>query len=502
MTAVKDRGISLFGAALVVAMTLGTSACVVGPNYVKPTASVPGTFKEPVPPAFKETAGWKQGEPIDDMHKGKWWEIFNDPQLNALEGQIEIGNQTIAAQEAMYRSSRAAIRVARSAYYPTVTGGASLSGIGTSGLSSVGSHANQFAEVVVPSAGVSWAPDLFGLVHRQVENAVDTAQSTAANLENMRLLIQSEVASDYFSLHGLDAEKTLLDTNVTAYEKALQLTVNRYNQGVASQVDVAQAQTQLEQTRAQSTDTMVQRQQFEHAIAILLGKPPSEFAIPIGTLPAAPPPIPGLVPSQLLERRPDIAAQERAVAAANANIGVAIAAYYPTLTLSAAGGFEGTGLISLFSWPSRFWSLGPSLSETIWDNGKRRGITEEARAAYDVTVANYRESVLTAFQQVEDNLAALRILEQESREQAEAIRYAERSLQLAINQYEGGITTYLQVITAQAAALSNESTGVALETRRMTAAVSLIQALGGGWDNSQLPSPKEVTPQKPPKVAP
>jgi len=276
--------------------------------------------------------------------------------------------------------------------------------------------------------------------------------------------------------------------------------VNRYNQGVASQVDVAQAETQLEQTRAQSTETRIARQQLEHAIAILLGKPPSELSIPFDPLKATPPPVPGAVPSELLERRPDIAAAERRVAAANAQIGVAIAAYYPTITLGASAGLEGSSLLNLFSWPSRFWSLGPSASQLLWDNGRRRGITEEAQASYDVTVANYRQSVLSAFENVEDNLSALRYLEQESREQDAAVGYAERSLQLAQNRYQGGITTYLEVITAQAVALNNERTAVGLQIRRMTASVALIQALGGGWDISKLPNPQEVTPQKPPKI--
>lgn len=276
--------------ALVAAMAV-TPACIVGPNYVKPTVPVAGSFKEPVPANFKEAPGWKQGQPNDDMRKGKWWEIFADPNLNALEEQIDIGNQSLAAEEATYRSARAAIRVAHSGLYPTVTGGASVIGSGTSGK--VGAFANsagaqQYA-VLEPTAGVSWAPDVFGSIRRTIESVTDTAQATAGDLENLRLLIQSEVALDYFQLHGLDAEKILLDTNVTAYEKALQLTQNRYNQGVASQVDVAQAQTQLEQTRAQSTDTLVQRRQLEHAIAILLGKPPSEFSIPVGTLPKLPP---------------------------------------------------------------------------------------------------------------------------------------------------------------------------------------------------------------------
>jgi len=455
-------------------------------------------FKEPGPPAFKEAKGWKAGEPRDDMHRGKWWEIFGDPALNTLEEQIDVSNQTIAAAEAQFRQARAAIRVAHAGLYPTVTGGSSVIGNGTSGNlitgSAAASVARQFPLLTIPTVGASWAPDLWGQVRRQIESATATAQAGAGDLENARLSIQSELALDYFQMHGLDAEKALLDSNVKAYEQALSLTMNRFNQGVASQVDVAQAQTQLEQTRAQSTDTLVARQQFEHAIAILTGKPPSQLTIAAAPIASQPPVIPGELPSELLERRPDIAANERRVAAANAQIGVAIAAYYPNVTLSASGGLESSSLLSLFTWPSRFWSLGPSLSETLYDAGRRKGVTEEAQAAYDITVANYRESVLTAFQGVEDNLATLRVLEQESREQASAVRYADRSLQLANAQYQGGITTYLQVITAQEAALLNERTAVQINTRRITASVSLIQALGGGWDVSKLPSGKDVTP--------
>ena len=491
-------------ALIVVAVALGTSACVVGPNYVKPSAPMPPAFKEGLPEAFKEAPGWSRGTPLDDMHRGRWWEIFNDSQLTALEDQIDVNNQTIAAAEATFRSEQAAIRVVRSGYYPTLSGSASALGVGTSG--NVGAFANsagaqQYAQVVLPSATASWTPDLFGSIHRSVEAATATAQASAGDLENTRLLLQSELASDYYTLRGLDAQKKLLDDTVVAYAKALDLTVNRYKQGVASQVDVAQAQTQLAQTQAQSTDTLVLRQQSEHAIAILLGKPPSEVSIPVVPLNAVPPSIPGVIPSELLQRRPDIAANERRVAAANAEIGVAIAAFYPTLSLSASGGLESSSLLSLFTWPSRFWSLGPSFSQLLYDAGRRRGVTEEAQANYDNTVANYRQSVLTAFQNVEDNLTALRVLEQEAVQQAEAVTYANKSLDLANAQYSGGITTYLQVISAQEIALSNQVTQVQLQTRRMTAAVSLIQALGGGWDSSELPTPKEVTPQKVQKVS-
>jgi NodT family efflux transporter outer membrane factor (OMF) lipoprotein len=496
--------------AIAIALALTTSACIVGPNYAKPAAPVAPSFKEPLPPNFKEAKGWKQGEPKDDLHRGKWWEIFSDPALNALEEQIDVSNQTLAAAEAQFRQARAAIRVAHSGLYPVVTGGASAIGTGNSGSltpsSSVG--ATQYSVLAVPTAGATWTPDLWGQIRRTIESATATAQASAADIENARLSIQGEVALDYFQLRGQDAQKQLLDSTVKAYEEALRLTVHRYDQGVASQVDVVQAQTQLEQTRAQSTDTEVTRQTFEHAIAILIGKPPSDLTIPAPPVPAssaevaalvAPasaslPAIPGVIPSELLERRPDIAGNERRVAAANAQIGVAISAYYPTLSLGASGGLESSSLLSLFTWPSRFWSLGPSLSETIFDFGRRRGLTEEAQAAYDQTVANYRESVLTAFQNVEDELSTLRILERESGQQADAVRYAERSLELANAQYTGGITTYLQVITAQTFALQNELTAVQLNTRRITASVSLIQALGGGWDVSKLPSGKDVTP--------
>jgi NodT family efflux transporter outer membrane factor (OMF) lipoprotein len=488
---------------LLAAAALAGTGCLVGPNYVKPNAPAPPAYKEELPPSFKEASGWKTGEPKDDLHKGKWWEIFGDQQLNQIEDQVDVSNQTLAAAEAQFRGARAAIRVSRSQLYPTLSGGASLAGTGTSG--NVGAFANskgaqQYATLELPTLSASWEPDLWGQIRRTIEANVDTAQASAADLENARLSIQSQLALDYFQLHGLDSQRRLLLDTADAYEKALQLTVNRYNQGVASQVDVAQAQTQLAQTRAQATDTLVARQQFEHAIAILLGRPPSEFSIPEALITSDPPPIPGVVPSELLERRPDIAGNERRIAAANAQIGVAISAFYPTLSLGVSGGLESSSLLSLFTWPSRFWSLGPTLSQTFFDAGRRRGITEQARASYDAAVANYRESVLTAFQQVEDQLAALRILSQEATEQAGAVTYAERSLQLANAQYQGGITTYLQVITAQAIALSNELTAVQLKTRRMTASVSLVQALGGGWNSSELPTRQEVTPQKPPKV--
>ncbi len=473
---------------------LSIAGCTVGPKYVKPASAVSPIFKETPPATFGEIKGWKVGEPRDSLLRGKWWEIFGDPELNTLEEQIDPANQSLAVAEAQYRGARAAIRVARAGLYPTVGGGASIGGTGTAGTLGRGG-ATQTALLDFPNVEATWVPDLWGQVHKTIEATVANAQADAANLENVRLVLHSDLALDFFLLHGLDAQKELLDTTSAAYERALQLTVNRYNQGVASQVDVAQAQTQLEQTRSQSTETGVLRQQYEHAIAVLLGKPPSDFSIPLSAIKVDPPAIPFGLPSELLERRPDIASNERLVVAANAQIGVAQAAFYPTLTLSAGGGLEGGSLLSLFTWPSRFWSLGPSIAETIFDAGRRRGVTEEAQATYDASVAIYRLSVLSAFQQVEDQLSTLRILETESRQQSAAVGYAERSLQLANNQYQGGITTYLQVITAQEIALQNEVTAVALKTRRMTASVSLIQALGGGWSITDLPSRQEVMPK-------
>jgi NodT family efflux transporter outer membrane factor (OMF) lipoprotein len=428
--------------------------------------------------------------------RGKWWEIFGDPDLNALEDQIDLNSQTIAQAEANYRGARAAVRVARAGLFPQVTTAPTVTGSHTSG--SIGNTSFKPTAVAIAQIpfDATWEADVWGKVRKEIEANIETAQASAGDLETMRLSLQAELALNFFQLHGLDAQKKLLDDTVAAYQKALDLTNNRYNQGVASQIDVVQARTQLEQTRAQSTDTLVLRSQLEHAIAIIIGKAPSALTISVKVLKSPPPPVPVGLPSQLLERRPDIAANERRIAAANAQIGVAQAAFYPDITLSAAGGIEGSSLVNLFTWPSRFWSLGPTLSYTLLDFGKRQGTLEQAQATYDADVAVYRQSVLTAFQDVEDNLAALRVLEQEAKEQAAAVTAAERSLELAINQYQGGITAYLQVITAQAIALSNEETQVQLLTKRMTACVSLIKAIGGDFNVSGLPTPQEVAPWK------
>lgn len=502
----KAAGIAAIGAISALAALAAISAlaagCMVGPDYKRPPAPTPAAFKEAAPADWKaaETAAWKSAEPRESLHRGAWWEAFGDPQLNALEEQVSVGNQSVAQALAQYEAARAAAWQARANLFPNVTANPSvLSSRGTSRVPSVSNTGANggAAPVTVATAStttiyevpvdVSYEVDLWGRVRRQVESNVATAQASAGDLETMRLSMQAELAVDWFSLHGNDAEKQLLDSTAAAYEKALDLTTNRYKQGIASGVDVAQAQTQLETTRAQSIDLEVQRTQLEHAIAVLTGKPPAELTIAAAPIAVPPPQVPVALPSELLERRPDIAAAERRMAAANALIGVQKAAYYPTLSLSASGGFENTSLTNLFSWPNRFWSLGAAAVQTIFDGGAISAAVAQAKANYDAQVAAYRQQVLTAFQDVEDNMSALRVLEHEARQQAAAVAAAEKSLALSNNRYQGGITTYLEVITAQAAALANEVTAVNIQTRRMTAAVNLVKALGGGWSTGDLP---------------
>jgi NodT family efflux transporter outer membrane factor (OMF) lipoprotein len=452
------------------------AACTVGPDYVRPPAVVPE--------AYKEMKGWKVAEPMDHLVRGKWWELFNDPQLSALEDQVDISNQNIAGAEAQFRQARALVQAARSAYFPTAT-------IGPSFTRSF--QANPLAPTGPVSlyslpVDVSWEPDLFGRVRRSVESARATAQATAADLEGVRLTIQAEVAQDYFQLRTLDAQKQILIETVAAFQKSLELTKNRYTAGVASRADVLQADTQLKTTQAQEIDVGVQRAQLEHAIAMLIGKPASSFSFPFAPFAALPPPIPVGLPSELLERRPDIAAAERSMASANAQIGVALGAYYPTVTLSASGGFQGLDLANWLTWPARFWSVGAAISETLFEGGLRRAQTEQARAAYDATVASYRQTVLTGFQEVEDNLAALRILGQEAAMQEEAVKAAQDSVVVTMNQYKAGIVSYLNVIVTQTTALSNQKVAMNILGQRMTAAVLLVKALGGGWSASDLPN--------------
>ncbi len=469
-------------------LTLFT-ACSVGPNYVKPAAPVPESYKE---------LGWKVAQPSDHLIRGAWWEIFNDPRLNDLEEQVNISNQNVAAAEAQFRQARALVWAARAAYFPTATIGlaytrSSGSTTLTPNVTTRRTTLNDFTLL----GDVSWEPDIWGKVRRSVEASKASAQATAADLESVRLLAQTELAQDYLLLRTLDAQKKLLDETVVAFQKSLELTKNRYAAGVASKGDVLLADTQLKVTQAQAIDIGVQRAQFEHAIAVLVGKPASVFSIPFSPLTLALPSIPVGIPSELLERRPDIAGAERRVAAANAQIGVAVAAYYPTVTLIASGGFSSSSISKWLTWPSRFWSVGPGISETVFDGGLRQAQTAAARAAYDGTVASYRQTVLTGFQEVEDNLAALRILEEEAKAQDEAVKAARQSLAVALNQYKAGTINYLAVIVIQAALLNNETVAVNILGRRMNAATLLIKALGGGWDVSALPSAKELGRKEP-----
>jgi NodT family efflux transporter outer membrane factor (OMF) lipoprotein len=463
-------------------------ACLKLPPYQKPTAASPAAFKEQPP------EGWKNAQPADGTLRGKWWEIFNDPALNALEEQVNISNQNILAAEAQFRVAKAAVRAARSALSPTVTG--SPSAIGSDSSSRLGREPSTGAigTYTLP-ADASYTADFWGSIHRTIASSAELAQASDAQLENARLLYQTELASDYFQLHGTDGDIELLDQTANSYKEYLTLTKNRYDGGVASDSDVAQAETQLYTTQAELVDLGVARAQFEHAIAVLVGKSPAELTIPPMTLKAAPPVIPVGVPSALLERRPDIADSERQVASANEQIGIAKAAFYPTLTLAVSGGLQSTSLINWLTLPSRFWSIGPTLAQTLFDAGKRKAQVASAEASYDATAANYRQTVLTAFQQVEDNLAALRILESEAAVLDQAVKSAERSLAVSRYQYTGGIVNYLQVITTQSIALTDEKSAIDLLTRRMTAAVQLIQALGGGWDTSKLSTTQEVSTQ-------
>ncbi|GFE60960.1 efflux transporter outer membrane subunit [Geobacter sp. AOG2] len=453
------------------------TGCTVGPNYVRPVAV-------PVMPAsYKEVNGWKPAQPGDEAIKGEWWRIFNDPLLNRLEGQVALSNQNILAAEAAFRQASALIQEAKAGYYPTVSAGASVARTHQSGT--IGTSAKTTTSYTLP-VDISWEIDIWGRVRRSVEASRASAQASAADLAALRLSSQAQLAEAYFELRMQDSQKEFLDASVSYYQKTLELTRNRYAGGVAAKSDVLQAETQLKSTQAQAIDLGVQRAQYEHAIALLIGKPASDFSLPAAPLTAVPPPIPLGVPSTLLERRPDIAAAERRMAAANAQIGVAEAAWYPSITLSASGGLETTSFSRWFSWPSRFWSVGPAVSETLFDGGARSAQTEQARAAFDAEVATYRQTVLTGFQEVEDNLAALRILEKEATVQDEAVQAARQSVIVAENQYKAGITSYLTVLTAQTAQLTNERTAIAIRGSRMTAGVLLIKALGGGWDASYL----------------
>ena len=429
-----------------------------------------------------EADGWRLAQPKDNVLRGNWWEIYAIPELNALEEQVAAANQNVAQAEANYRQAQALVRASRSGFYPAVTGGASAT---RSRRSSEVSGLGTYNDFLLP-IDFSWEVDLWGRVRRTVEASQAGAQASQADLASALLSAQSLLAQDYFQLRTVDAQKKVLEDTIVGYRKTLDLTKNRYTAGVASRADVLQAETQLKSAQAQAIDLGVQRAQLSHAMALLVGKPPSAFSIPVAPLDATPPAVPIGVPSDLLERRPDIASAERNVAAANARIGVAEAAFYPNVTLSASAGLEAATLAKWLTWPARFWSVGPAVSEVLFDGGLRRAQTEQARAAYDAEVAAYRQTVLTGFQEVEDSLAALRVLEEEARVQQEALAAARQTVDVVTNQYKAGTVSYLDVIVAQTTALSNEQAALNILGRRMAASVSLVKALGGGWDASAL----------------
>ncbi|WP_263367436.1 efflux transporter outer membrane subunit [Edaphobacter bradus] len=471
-------------------MSLLLAGCMVGPKYVKPTVPMAPDFKEQPPDSFKESGAWKPAQPGDQTIRGNWWEIFGDPQLNALEDQVTSSNQNLKVAEDRLRQARAAIRFNRASLAPTISTSPSIVGKRESANRPYfpPSQANNGTGDFILPFDLSYEVDLWGRVRRTISASREEAQATAADLQTASLSLHAELAVDYFELRSADAQKQLLDDTVKAYTDALKLTQNRFDGGAAPRSDVAQAKTQLEAAQVQDTDITVIRAQFEHAIATLIGEPPAQFSLPPSPqVKLQLPVIPVGVPSSLLERRPDIAAGERRVAEANDQIGIARAAFFPTLTIGATGGFEGTSAANWLTWPSRMWAVGPQLSQTLFDAGRRRATSEAATANYDGTVATYRQTTLTAFQEVEDNLAALRILENEAQEQHQATASAQESLQLFTNRYEGGVDNYLQVITAQTTALANERNDIDIQRRRMDASVLLVKAVGGGWDTSQLP---------------
>lgn len=460
-------------------LTAQLTGCMVGPDYIRPEA--------PVSAEFKEVKGWKQAQPRDTGLPGKWWEIFNDPKLNELEEQVASANQSIVQAEAQYRQAQHLVQSAQSSLLPV----AMLSGSFNRFRAASGQNVavpgvrNLFNQAV----NIAWEPDLWGSVRRQVEANTDNAQASAATWHGLILSSQAALADNYFQLKALDAQKVLLDETVEAYTKTLEITKNRYAVGVVARADVVQSEAQMETARAQVIDLGVQRAKLEHAIAVLIGRPPAELTLAHTPLNVRPPAIPVNVPSELLERRPDIAAAERKIAAANAQIGVAKAAYYPTLNLGGTNGYQSQTIETLFTEARRYWSLGPAgLALTLFDGGAKNAQYKQAMDAYDASVAAYRQTVLTGFQEVEDNLAALRILEAEKQAQDKAVAAANQALALTSNQYQAGTVSYINVMTAQTAALSNQQTAVQLQGQQLSAAVLLVKALGGGWNETLLPS--------------
>jgi NodT family efflux transporter outer membrane factor (OMF) lipoprotein len=486
---------------------LSLTSCEVGPDYVAPSA--------PVPAHYKDKGNWKPSNPQDAAVRGRWWEIYHDRELNALEDKVNIDNQNVLQAEANFRLAAAAVKVSRAAFYPSVTAnpsitesqtqsigrsnssGSSSTGTGGTGGTGTGTSSRGGANILPQTdynlpLQISYLADVWGSVRRSVENSTATAQASFADLENARLSYQAMLAQDYFSLRGIDAEAKLLSDTVISYQTYLKLTQNRYASGIASSGDVAAAQTQLDGTKAQLIDLGVQRAQFSDAIATLIGEPASVFSLPEVPLAAEPPRVPAGVPSTLLERRPDIAAAERNMAAANAEIGVQVAGYYPQVTLSGTASLSTVDLADIFSGPNFLWSVGPAIAQTIFDAGRTHGLVQEAGESYNGTVAAYRQTVLTAFQQIEDDLAGLRILEDEAGVEGSAVDGAQKSLDVTTNLYKQGVDDYLQVITTQAILLNDQITQVNIRTRRMTTSVLFVEALGGGWNASKLTTRSDV----------
>ncbi|HEX4166498.1 MAG TPA: efflux transporter outer membrane subunit [Bryobacteraceae bacterium] len=482
------------------------SACNPAPKYVKPSMPAPVAYKETGPQEFKEGKGWKIAQPGDDKLRSNWWELYNDPVLNTLEEQVSTGNQSLAVSEANFRSARTLVASARSSLFPTIGATPSFSNTrisstirGTRVVAGGGSTSSSSAATNNYNfpLDVSYTVDFWHRIRNTIAANAFSAQASAADVATALLSLQSELATDYFEVRAIDAQESILQDTLKNYGASLNLTIALYRAGIDSEQDVTQAEVQLDTANAQLTDLGTSRAQFEHAIAMLIGKSPANFTLPPGNFNPNPPPVPVALPSVLLERRPDIAAFERQVASANAQIGVARAAYYPNVTLSASGGFQTSSFTQWFTWPSRLWSVGPTASETLYDAGARRAQVEQTEASYDAAVANYRQTVLTAFQAVEDNLANLRILNQEIDQQQTAIASSAHYLDLALIRYKTGVDSYLNVITAQTTVLTNRETQVQTQLREMAASVALIMALGGGWDPSQLPDMKNLLARPP-----
>jgi len=451
------------------------TACTVGPDYVKPTPV------ETMPTAYKELKVWKVAQPDVGTISERWWEIYNDPALNALEEQVAISNLNVAVAEARFRQARALVQAAKAGNFPTLTVGASATRSQSAANPGAGKSGGATTSLFQLPLDLTWELDIWGKLRRGIEASQANVQASAADLAAATLSAQAALAGNYFQLRVLDAQKQLMDSTTAIYHTSLDMTNNRYAAGIAAKSDLLQAETQLRSTEAQAIDLGIQRAQLEHAIALLIGKSPAAFSLPATALLSAVPPIPAGLPSELLERRPDIASSESRMVAANAQIGVAKAAYYPTIQLSATGGLSSSSLATLFAWPSRFWSVGPAASATLFDGGLRSAQSDQARAIYDAAVASYRETVLTAFQGVEDNLAALRILEEEAKVQDQAVKAAEQVVSITTNQYQAGTVAYLNVLAAQSTALANERAALGIVGQRLAASVLLVKALGGGW---------------------